>query len=159
PTDLTDTDPLLGPLADHGGPTFTHALLPGSPALDAGVAVAGLTTDQRGVARPQGAGPDIGAFESRGFALAVVQGSGQVHPPGAPSPRALPGAVSSRFGEPVAGGRVRFSAPAGGPSATLSASVVPIGDDGRASVAATANGAAGAYAVTAAAAGAAPVAF
>jgi hypothetical protein len=63
PTDLTDTDPLLGPLADNGGPTQTMALLPGSPAIDAGVAVPGVTTDQRGVSRPQGRAPDIGAFE------------------------------------------------------------------------------------------------
>ncbi|MEM8864125.1 MAG: choice-of-anchor Q domain-containing protein, partial [Planctomycetota bacterium] len=33
---LLNVDPLLGPLADNGGPTQTHALLPGSPALDAG---------------------------------------------------------------------------------------------------------------------------
>ena len=36
PTDLPKTDPLLGPLQDNGGPTHTHALLPGSPAIDAG---------------------------------------------------------------------------------------------------------------------------
>jgi hypothetical protein len=36
PGDQTDTDPLLGPLQNNGGPTFTHALLPGSPAIDAG---------------------------------------------------------------------------------------------------------------------------
>jgi len=53
----------LGPLADHGGPTPTVALLPGSPAVDAGIALAGLATDPRGVARPQGAAVDIGAFE------------------------------------------------------------------------------------------------
>src|SRR5262249_7043084 len=45
-------DPMLGPLNDNGGPTFTHMPKPGSPALDAGdntVAInAGLTTDQRG---------------------------------------------------------------------------------------------------------------
>src|SRR5262249_42704880 len=64
PTDLTDTDPRLGPLADNGGPTFTHALLFGSPAIDAGRPVRGVTTDQRGVPRPQGNAPDIGAFES-----------------------------------------------------------------------------------------------
>jgi hypothetical protein len=87
PTDLTDTDPLLGPLADNGGPTFTQALLPGSPAIDAGAAVPGVTTDQRGVPRPQGAAPDIGAFESRGFTLVVAQGSGQIATVGAPSPR------------------------------------------------------------------------
>jgi hypothetical protein len=63
PTDKVNTDPLLGPLADNGGPTLTQALLPGSPAINAGVAVAGVTTDQRGVPRPQGRGPDIGAFE------------------------------------------------------------------------------------------------
>jgi hypothetical protein len=60
---LSSTDPMLGPLADNGGPTKTHALLEGSPAIDKGVEVAGITTDQRGVARPQGAAPDIGAFE------------------------------------------------------------------------------------------------
>ena len=36
PGDQTNTDPMLGPLQDNGGPTFTHALLPGSPAIDAG---------------------------------------------------------------------------------------------------------------------------
>jgi hypothetical protein len=39
------------------------ALLPGSPAIDAGSAVGAPATDQRGVARPQGPGVDIGAFE------------------------------------------------------------------------------------------------
>jgi predicted outer membrane repeat protein len=34
--DQINTDPVLGPLQDNGGPTFTHALLPGSPAIDAG---------------------------------------------------------------------------------------------------------------------------
>ncbi|QDT04721.1 putative outer membrane protein PmpB precursor [Rubripirellula lacrimiformis] len=62
-TDPVDVDPLLGPLSDNGGPTLTHALLAGSPALDAG-AMFGLTQDQRGVARPQGPAIDIGAFES-----------------------------------------------------------------------------------------------
>jgi hypothetical protein len=63
PTDLVNTDPLLGPLADNGGLTLTQALLPGSPAIDAGTAVPGVTTDQRGVPRPQGNASDIGAFE------------------------------------------------------------------------------------------------
>jgi len=65
-------DPLLGPLQHNGGPTWTHALLPGSPALDQGTP-GGLTTDQRGVTRtydvpdianaPGGDGSDIGAYE------------------------------------------------------------------------------------------------
>jgi CSLREA domain-containing protein len=62
PTDMQNTDPLVGPLANNGGPTLTHALMPNSPAIDAAADV-GLTIDQRGVARPQGAGFDIGAFE------------------------------------------------------------------------------------------------
>src|SRR4029077_7720311 len=36
PGDQINTDPMLGPLQDNGGPTFTHALLPGSPAIDTG---------------------------------------------------------------------------------------------------------------------------
>ena len=36
PGDQINTDPVLGPLQDNGGPTFTHALLPDSPAIDAG---------------------------------------------------------------------------------------------------------------------------
>lgn len=64
PGDLSGFDPLLGPLADNGGPTWTHALLPGSPAID-GVPISScsVSTDQRGVSRPQGVACDIGAFE------------------------------------------------------------------------------------------------
>lgn len=54
-------DPQLGLLADNGGPTKTHALLAGSPAIDAGISVDSVTTDQRGF--PRGAVRDIGAFE------------------------------------------------------------------------------------------------
>ncbi len=61
--DRTSTNPLLGSLSDNGGPTFTHALLPKSPAIDAADPNNFSPTDQRGVKRPQGIGPDIGAFE------------------------------------------------------------------------------------------------
>ncbi len=62
--DLVVADAMLGPLADNGGPTETHDLLPGSPAIDAGSAdCPPPATDQRGVARPQGAACDIGAVE------------------------------------------------------------------------------------------------
>ncbi len=68
--DMPNTDPLLGPLADNGGDTETMALLPGSPALEAGngticsmFPVDGV--DQRGVTRPIGVGCDIGAYESQ----------------------------------------------------------------------------------------------
>jgi hypothetical protein len=56
-------DPKVGPLADNGGPTWTMALLPGSPAIDAGTPLGAPAADQRGIARPQGPGVDIGAFE------------------------------------------------------------------------------------------------
>ena len=61
--DLSSTDALLGPLADNGGPTLTHALGAGSPAIDFADPGACPATDQRGVARPVGAGCDAGAVE------------------------------------------------------------------------------------------------
>lgn len=61
---LLAVDPLLGPLADNGGPTLTHALLAGSPAVDAGPTVGCPETDQRSVARPQGYYCDMGAYEA-----------------------------------------------------------------------------------------------
>jgi hypothetical protein len=60
---LLGVDPLLGPLQDNGGPTYTHALLLGSPAINAGTSDGAPSTDQRGVSRPQGPGTDIGAYE------------------------------------------------------------------------------------------------
>jgi hypothetical protein len=57
------TDPKLGPLADNGGPTLTMALLPGSPAIDAGDDDDAPPTDQRGHPRPVGIAADIGAYE------------------------------------------------------------------------------------------------
>jgi hypothetical protein len=56
-------DPMLLPLADNGGPTQTMALDVGSAAIDAAVDTNCPTADQRGVARPQGAYCDIGAYE------------------------------------------------------------------------------------------------
>ena len=59
---------MLAPLQDNGGPTFTHALLAGSPAIDAGSNPDGLDFDQRGSGHPRvvGASADIGAFEAAG---------------------------------------------------------------------------------------------
>jgi uncharacterized repeat protein (TIGR01451 family) len=64
-TNITGQDPLLDLLADNGGDTQTHALLPGSPAIDAGTCIGASLADQRGVARPQGMGCDIGAYEAQ----------------------------------------------------------------------------------------------
>ena len=73
-------DPGLAPLANYGGPTQTIALLPGSPAIDAGSATWSSATDERGISRPQGSAPDIGAFESQGFTIVVTGGNGQSTP-------------------------------------------------------------------------------
>jgi hypothetical protein len=59
---LNNTNPLLGPLTDNGGPTPTVLLLAGSPALDA-IPTGFPPVDQRGVTRPQGVAADIGAVE------------------------------------------------------------------------------------------------
>jgi hypothetical protein len=68
---IITADPGLGPLADNGGLTLTHAIASGSSALDSGTSAGAPPTDQRGVSRPQGSGFDIGAFE-----LAVSSGGG-----------------------------------------------------------------------------------
>ena len=62
-------EPGLAPLADYGGPTETIALQPASPAIGAGTAVFGVTTDQRGF--PLDSPPDIGAFQSQTGPLVV----------------------------------------------------------------------------------------
>lgn len=59
------TNPRLEPLSDNGGRTTNHALLPDSPAIDEG-GNCDVTTDQRGISRPQGNACDTGAFESTG---------------------------------------------------------------------------------------------
>ena len=64
-TNIITIDPKLDALTDNGGNTQTHALLPGSSAIDKGASCP--PTDQRGISRPQGAGCDIGAYESGGF--------------------------------------------------------------------------------------------
>lgn len=67
----------LGVLKDNGGPVPTLALLDGSPAINAGTNVLGLTTDARGQARVQGSATDAGAYESpaASTAAAVVPGT------------------------------------------------------------------------------------
>lgn len=59
-----NTDPLLSPLADHGGSVPTMLPLPGSPAIDSGDPSFCLPTDEREIARPFGTACDLGAVES-----------------------------------------------------------------------------------------------
>jgi len=60
---LYNVNPQLGPLRNNGGPTWTHALVMGSPAINAADPADPTPTDQRGVSRPQGPASDIGAYE------------------------------------------------------------------------------------------------
>jgi hypothetical protein len=75
PTDQVNVSALdlgLDVLADNGGATKTHALLPGSAAIDAGTPdCPPPATDQRGVLRPQGAACDIGAYESEQIQVVI----------------------------------------------------------------------------------------
>lgn len=78
--DIVNANPLLGPLQDNGGTTGTVALGVGSPAINGGASCLDatsmpLTHDERGIARPQGPGCDIGAFE---FRLPSLSGSPQI---------------------------------------------------------------------------------
>ncbi|MCC7375885.1 MAG: hypothetical protein IT581_14605 [Verrucomicrobiales bacterium] len=62
--DLLGANPNLGPLQDNGGPTWTHALLRPSPAIDRLSLFMGPRWDQRGYARPIGGEWDLGAVEA-----------------------------------------------------------------------------------------------
>lgn len=88
--DILSTQPGLGPLADNGGPTQTHALLPNSPALNAGRTEA--ATDQRGELRDDT--PDIGAFELQAEAPPKEPPSEEPSPE-EPSPEEPPAEESS----------------------------------------------------------------
>jgi hypothetical protein len=85
--DQINSTPMLGPLQDNGGPTFTHALLTGSPAIDAGdpnfdpnVFNPPMLYDQRGVGynRVAHGRIDIGAFEVQ---IVTPNYAGQIQPP------------------------------------------------------------------------------
>jgi len=112
---------LLAPLGSYTGPTQTVAPLPGSPALDTGPCAFGITTDQRGVSRPQPAGGacDSGAFESQGFALMGAVGSNQSATVTTDFAHPLALTVTSGHNEPVTGGTVTFTInPGSGMAAT-----------------------------------------
>ena len=138
-------------LASYGGPTQTVALVPGSPAIDAGsTSVPDYpSTDQRGL--PRVGAPDIGAFESQGFQLTIAVGNNQTALVGQAFASPLVVTITANNPvEPVNGGAITFAAPApsNSPSATLSASQATIAG-GQCAVTATANFIAGSYQVSA----------
>lgn len=153
-----DTDPLLGALGDYGGPVPTIPLLPGSPAINAGMDTDVPEIDARGVQRVGLL--DIGAFESRDFILEPLSGTPQNTrlDTAFADPLKLT-ATSQDSGEPVEGGMVYFTAPDDGASCTFDLNPVIIDSEGQASVRATTNGETGSYLVTASARGAEDTAF
>jgi filamentous hemagglutinin family protein len=104
-SDMVNLDPGLAVLGNYGGFTPTHALLPHSPALDAGnnaLIAPSVATDQRGATRIFNGTVDIGAFESQGFSLTPIA-SGNNQSPLVNAPLAIPLGVqgANRFSNPV----------------------------------------------------------
>ncbi len=137
-------DPLLGALSNNGGATQTHALLPGSPAINAGSnanlpadtfdldgdsnTAEPLPVDQRGVgfSRVVNGTVDIGAFESRGFTIQPTGGTPQSATITTAFGAPLIATVTSSAGEPVAGGLVTFTTPASGPSGSFAGGLLTV---------------------------------
>ena len=166
---------LLAPLAIYGGPAPTHALLPGSPAINAAQSCVltntcptnnlgfNLSTDQRGAGfnRQSGNFVDIGAFESRGFTLAISGGNNQSTGLNALFANPLSVAVTASGNEPVNGGIVTFTPPANGASCVIAGNPATIINGAAITGAVTSNATLGGpYNVTANTAGApSPVQF
>jgi hypothetical protein len=159
-SDLTGTsadplNPVLAALSDYGGTTQTMALLPGSPAINAGASGADIpATDQRGLGRVGVV--DIGAFESQGFMLTVVPGSTpQTATIGTAfaNPLAVNLTANNAI-EPVDGGLVSFVALPGSNGATaISLPPFAVIANGQAAVTAVPNNVDGSYEVVASVSG------
>ncbi|MFM8395246.1 MAG: choice-of-anchor Q domain-containing protein [Acidobacteriota bacterium] len=148
PGELINTDPLLAPLSDYGGTTPTRALLRGSPGVDAGPLTGSPALDQRGVGRVGRA--DLGAFESRGFQLAISGGDHQVAVTGSNFASQLAVTITAvDAGVPVTGGPVTFTPPASGASAIVAGSPATVSGSGAMTGTVTANATAGSYSVVA----------
>jgi hypothetical protein len=93
-TDLLNLHPVLGPLGNNGGPTRTHTLLPGSPAINAGNNDYASATDQRGLPRIANGTVDIGAVEFQYWPVATTLPASNVSATGAIARATLQGTVN-----------------------------------------------------------------
>ncbi len=155
---------VLGEYGAWGGETATVPLLPGSAAIDAGDDANCPATDARGIARPQLAHCDVGAYEVQPYTLRITSGNHKYTPVtesfNKPLTVEIIGAsVADRaqMVEPTEGGTITFSAPAGGASIVRPTRELVI-QDGRVSIRVKANAVRGAYVVTANTTGAASAA-
>ena len=137
-------DPLLSALGNYGGATQTLGLMPGSAAINAGDSATCALTDQRGITRADFGQCDIGAFESRGFVLTIRKGDNQSAKINTAFADPLRVMVTSRYSEPVNGGKVIFKAPKNGASMKPQKATVLI-QNGQALLNVKANGTSGAY--------------
>jgi hypothetical protein len=164
--DQFNIDPQLGPfLPDQG----YYALLPVSPAIDAGNPDTCPAIDQRGVIRPQGAACDIGAYEyttpGPAASLSVVGGDHQSTATTLAFPQPLQVAALDDHGNPVGGVTIEFVAPGSGASGTFAdtgnntTTVNTVAGGVAATSIFTANDQAGAYTVSASATGLGSVEF
>ncbi len=138
------------------------ALLPGSQAINSGTAISGLTTDQRGDPLDTPA-PDIGAYQSQGYAWSVVPGSTPQSTHGGASfsnPLAVM-LTQNGTNSPVPGTSVTFTVSSGsnGESAYLSSTTAASQSSAVVSVTATAYDVAGSFSVTATAGNLVPITF
>jgi Zn-dependent metalloprotease len=130
-TQASPVHPILTPLQGKSPSPLTHALMAGSPAINAGNPAspgsggsACLATDQRGVSRPVDVRCDIGAFEYQGNGTVPAQifaysGTPQFIQPGSPAASVLKALVLDADGDTVPGKAVTFTAPSSGPSAVF----------------------------------------
>lgn len=150
-------DPLLGAPGVYGGAVSTIPILTGSPAIDQ-VTDFCPATDARGIARPQGVACDLGAYETRGLALALVSGNNQAVEVYQPYTATLVVSATNIEGHAVNGAVATFASPStGAGTAPISKTATFAG--GQAAVNVTANGYPGVYSVTVRAPGSAPVVF
>ena len=149
-------DPMLNALASNGGPTQTMTFQATSPALDGGNSAIAPSSDQRGIARPQGSQTDIGALELK-RQIAIAGGTSQATTVNTNFANLLTVQVTSPDlgGAALAGQVVTFTVtPFGGAGATFTSSSTPSTNaSGIASVSLQANGTAGTYILPAAVSG------